>query len=580
MTLPLLERFGKQICPYCFEPFRLRDTPFRCSSPDAVCSPEVDPIRESFWQENAPLGKVLESDGKLVQARTCDSCKRASRQRICPACHMDLPHTMGQFRSLIFAVIGAKESGKSHYMAVLIDRIRKDLGPRMGMLLEELDDATIRRYREIFHRPLFEQRQAIRGTISALADRQVALPLVYSLTFRGHGAFGGQRIRSVVNLVFFDTAGEDLDDEDVMATVNKYVYRSDGVILLLDPLQLPKVRERLAPKVDLPRINTETRDILNRVTRLIRKGRELSPRKQIEAPLAVTFSKFDAVEKLVDPQMQLLHEARHEGGFDEGDFAAVHAEMMTLLSQWDGEEIANQAETNYRTFGFFGLSALGMNPGNEQKVPLVTPRRVEDPFLWLLYRHGLLRARDGSSALPLWKRLRDDARARVAASIVALLLLGGVGVASYLEPAPRAHSPAATPVVAPVESSVTAPVTLTSGIRLRNETESGQPLGDFATGFRSRDVRFLAFHVSLAPTAGAVSGWLRVRLLDPEGRLMASSGQTESTIAEYREVDSILELSQRFGVATHSVFVPGPYTLELWWDDHKLGAVELQMEGG
>jgi hypothetical protein len=303
---------------------------------------------------------------------------------------MDLPHTTGKYRHLIFAVIGAKEAGKSHYLAVLIEQIRKHIGPALGLLLEPLDDFTIRRYRQSFYDPIFHNKTVIRGTISALADSQVQMPLVYTLTLTGKDLFGRNAIKGVVTLVFFDTAGEDLDSRDTMGTVNKYIYRSDGIILLLDPLQLRSVRDQLGGAVPVPTINTETATILERTTELIRLGRNLSLEEKIAIPLAVAFSKFDAVEPLIDPQMQLNAESNHRAGYDLADFHAVNAEMQALLQEWDSGIIPQQAETHYRRSGFFGLTALGCNPHGDQKIPRVLPRRVEDPFLWLLHCHGLI----------------------------------------------------------------------------------------------------------------------------------------------------------------------------------------------
>jgi hypothetical protein len=383
--------FRKEICPYCFEPFRLRDTPFRCSSPAARCAPERDEVRARAWEDSIPMGRVLPADGFRREHR-CHACGQRSRKRLCPHCHMELPHTIGQFQNLIFSVIGAKDAGKSHYLAVLIEQIRKHAGPDLGMLLEPLNDHTIRRYREDFYEPIFQRGTVIRGTISALSDRKVQIPLVYTLTFTGKNLFGRRAIKGLVTLVFFDTAGEDLNDQDTMSTVNKYIYRSDGIILLLDPLQLDRVRDHLDGSVPLPSRNTDAADIVTRVTNLIFERRGLSPKARIPTPLAVAFSKFDAVEPLVDPQFQLRSDPDHRSGFDQADFHAVNAEMQSLLAEWDSRVLQEQIENRFEKFGFFGLTALGCNPHGDQKIPRVLPRRVEDPFLWLLHHHGLLPA--------------------------------------------------------------------------------------------------------------------------------------------------------------------------------------------
>ncbi len=389
MLPALMSVFQKQICPYCFQPYRLRAAPYRCASPAPRCAPEVDEVRANAWGDAAPIGRVLAADSGTRKGCRCDTCSQMTHKRICPKCHMDLPHTTGKFRNLIFAVVGAKEAGKSHYIAVLIEQIRSQIGPSLDMLLEPLDDFTIRRYRQDFYAPIYQQGTVIRGTVSALADRRVQMPLVYSLTFTGKDLFGRRCIKGLVTLVFFDTAGEDLDDDATMNAVNRYIVSADGIILLLDPLQLEGVRAQLDRATPLPRRNTETNDILNRITRLISEKRSLET-SMIPTPLAVAFSKFDAVESLVDPQMQLNAPSRHLGGYDLADFNAVSSEMQSLLALWGENTVAAQAGSRYRRFGFFGLTALGCNPHGDQKIPRVLPRRVEDPFLWLLHCHGLI----------------------------------------------------------------------------------------------------------------------------------------------------------------------------------------------
>ncbi len=395
MWQKIKSQFQKEICPYCFEYFYLKDTPFRCSSPPSICTPVADKIYQSAWADSRPLGKVLEPTGKFKdrfkQSRRCGSCGHQSHKRLCPHCHSDLPHTTGQFKNYIFAVVGAKQAGKSHYIAVLINQIKKQIGPNMDMLLEPMNDDTIKRYREDFYNPVYDEKKIIDTTQSATIDRGVQQPLVYSVTFSKKGLFGGDRLKNAFILVFFDTAGEDLNNEDVMSTVNKYIYRSDGILLLMDPLQILRVRDQVPNGTALPEKNTETIDILNRTTRLIQKGRELKITDNLSIPLAIAFSKFDAVLPLIDSQFQLHASANHEKGFDIDDFEAVNSEMMSLLDQWDGQEIIHLAKKKYTKYGFFGLSALGCNPEDTKKIPNVIPHRVEDPFLWLLAQNAMIK---------------------------------------------------------------------------------------------------------------------------------------------------------------------------------------------
>jgi len=384
----------KQVCPYCFETYLLRKTPFRCSSPPSICSPEVDDVYSAAWKEGAAIGRLLSHSGYTRSAR-CPHCKHETSKRLCPSCHMELSRTTGDCDNLIFAIIGAKAAGKSHYLAVLIEQIRNGVGPALDILLEPVNDRTIKRYREDFYEPIYRRRKVIAATISALADKRVQFPLSYQLSFRDRGLFGRRKIVKTVSLVFFDTAGEDLDSQDVMSTVNKYIYRADGIILLLDPLQLTEVREQLSGVMrteEMPEQNTETSDIISRMTSLLLTAQKLPPHATLRTPLAVAFSKFDAVQPLIDQQCQLNAIPKHDGGFDAADFAAINGEMQALLGQWNGGRILQQVRTRFPVHGFFGLSALGCNPHGTDAVPRVLPRRVEDPFLWLLHQHGLIKA--------------------------------------------------------------------------------------------------------------------------------------------------------------------------------------------
>ena len=394
MTFSFFGKANRELCPYCFEYFGLKDTPFRCMSPPHRCAPEVDGVKKKMWGEATPIARIIPEGNKVRRSARCPSCGQESHRRICPSCHMDLPHNTGEYRNYIFAIIGAKEAGKSHYIAVLINQLRKHLGPRMDILLEPLDDETRRRYKNEFYRHVYEDGTPIPETKSAIGTTQgqvkTGLPMIYSLTFSRRNWRGRKRIAHVVTLVFFDTAGEDLKSTTTMAVVNRYISRSQGIILLIDPLQLPRVRSMLGNSVGLPTHTDETAEIMSRTTSLIEEECEIRGHQTIPIPLAITFSKFDALEPIIDRQFQLNSMPDHESGYDRADFEAVNSEMMALLHKWDCGDLLNLVRTRYPRHGFFGLTALGCNPHATGTIEAVYPRRVEDPFLWLLGEHKLI----------------------------------------------------------------------------------------------------------------------------------------------------------------------------------------------
>ena len=384
----LIKGLNKALCPYCFRYFRLRNMPFRCVN--HKCGEEKDAVREETWGERTPTGKVIPPAGRFTKRLPCHACGERSATPICPKCHLELPYAFGVDRNYVFAVIGAKETGKSNYIAVLVHRIR-ELGQRLNFLLSEADDYTIARYRRDFREPLFGDgnQRVVDVTQSATAEAsRVKRPLLFNLIVtRGSRKISG-------NLAFFDSAGEDFSDEKTMENVHEYICQSDGIILLIDPLQLAVVRRQVANHALLPDVSDETREIVNRTTRVIRKAKSLdSERKKIPIPIAVAFSKFDMLETYVPEGLQANNMANHDGGFDVGDFEAVNDELKGLLEDdWGESDIVNQVATHYSNYGFFAVSALGCNPVGGRLPRHVLPWRVEDPFLWLLAQNGLLRS--------------------------------------------------------------------------------------------------------------------------------------------------------------------------------------------
>jgi hypothetical protein len=303
----------------------------------------------------------------------------------CPHCKKKLKLGFLDNESLTFAIIGAKDVGKTHYFSALVYLLRKKIGPELNILLELADDNSINKYKNYMKR-IEDDKLVISETLAGAND-----PILFFLTFSGADR---KKNMKAVSVSFFDTAGEDLNTETAMQKTNRYIARSDGLLLLMDPLQLNPVRKKLGFEW-LPPKEEDNANILNRVTSLVNElSGESDLTKKIPVPIAVAFNKFDALSNIIASDSNpLTYNPDHSRGFDVGDFEAMSSDMRALLHNWDCGEITQIAETRYKARGFFAVSALGCNPHAENgEVTNFAPKRVADPFLWLLYYHGLIKA--------------------------------------------------------------------------------------------------------------------------------------------------------------------------------------------
>src|ERR1039458_8199049 len=137
-------------------------------------------------------------------------------------------------------------------------------------------------------------------------------PLVFRLTVggpetpgprRGRGLGRGSPARSAL-LSLFDPAGEDLLSQQSAEQNARYLAAADGIVLLLDPLQMPEARKLAAPGTRLPSPPSGTADtpvsVLQNITDLVLRTDQSASDGLIGKPLPVAFSKIDAFQQGLD----------------------------------------------------------------------------------------------------------------------------------------------------------------------------------------------------------------------------------------------------------------------------------------
>ncbi|GAA1961272.1 hypothetical protein GCM10009838_17290 [Catenulispora subtropica] len=381
-------------CPYCYERFPIRDILFRCntrmSRTGRRCVAKTDGILEERTGNRRELGPVFSADGRKTTA-VCPDCASETRYRVCPVCHSQLPTQFGLVDNLLIAMVGSKDSGKTVYMTVLLHEVMNRIGARLDASLLAADEHTLSRFRLNYEESLYAERRLPTTTTSAGTRDGRVDPLVFRFSVRRNGPIRQAPVHTLLS--FFDAAGEDLVSQESVDLNTRYLANADGVLLLLDPLQMPGARQSAAPDTRLPGVGARydtSVGVLTRITDMLLSQPGLLNRGLIDVPVAVVFPKLDAFRHRLRRGSPLTVEPPAGPRFDVADSLDVHTEMMGLLRDWDGVQIDQVMANNYRRYRYFGVSALGANPTSDAEVAQtgIQPYRVADPFVWLLSELG------------------------------------------------------------------------------------------------------------------------------------------------------------------------------------------------
>lgn len=355
----------KIVCPYCFATTSKHLLHLRC-------------------QETCPTVEVF------PPSRRCPHGSEPVRSRFCPECSGKLEYDYLNTEGRTIALIGASSAGKSTYIGVLVHELRNKVGAAFnGMSLEFVGDQSRQRYEQDFGGPLY--RKGLAPNMTMRVRRDLLPPaLLLTLKFPQPRRFGRASAIKPAMMTFFDTAGEDVDRGEDIGRLARYLDSAEGIILLVDPLQIPGVSASVpggAGGVGA----AEQSKVVTLLAALLREQRGLPPTKRIKTPLAIALSKTDALNGMFPEHSPLRRRHEHPGAYDDSDGRHVHDEVRAWLQHWHGAEFDNIVANNFSDYRYFGLSALGTPPdGRTLSAAGVHPLRVEDPLLWLLARFNLI----------------------------------------------------------------------------------------------------------------------------------------------------------------------------------------------
>jgi hypothetical protein len=393
-------------CPFCYHPIRQSHLAFQCLGRGVPGNPQrctrarddvrvhhtgvADPMLPVFSvQTRNPLGAGSEA--------ACPHCTGRTNLRACPVCHTPLSMAFVESRSPLIGMIGGKGAGKTVYTAVLHHELHNSVRRRFNADIRltgggQGGKGSAQAWLETNEDQLFKDGKLFTQTTAAPGGIRAPVVIEWRQPRR---RLGVQEVHDTTVLSFYDAAGEDLTSLDRVRD-QAYLGVAGGLILLLDPWQLPGAMERIDVPRNVVREAAPPLQVLTLMTEMLRQTHKVKTKHQVSTPLAVVFAKMDAFFPVLGHNHPLLRPVTATGGYDDAGGQDIHEHVRALLHEYGADNIDSLLRAHYKNFRYFAVSALGAAPDYAAGVvdhAGVRPYRVEEPLLWLLQQLGVFGSR-------------------------------------------------------------------------------------------------------------------------------------------------------------------------------------------
>ncbi|HAG13425.1 MAG TPA: hypothetical protein DCG49_06135 [Ruminococcus sp.] len=318
----------------------------------------------------APNALLADQDGFVYGMK--DIWGNETTQRVCPHCHNPLPPLYGKYPIYFISVIGTSGAGKTVFLSQFIKNF-SNVNAMFGLPSMHLSTNEAN-YVE-------NNKIAINVSLPQGTDPgTLQQPLFYNL----------QKNKITNTFVFYDIAGEDCVDDQVMSRYSSFIKHSSGIIFLIDPRQIPVFGLELQEneKVDEPR----------RVLDTVRRA--FPGDNQADIPLAIVISKSDQCRHvlgqcstLYQPNITKVYdnmkEALSQPMFNAAEYNII-AEYLDRFMQAQVPDLWAIVAENYNHYNYFAFSAIGCDVQDTCPVDNPLPYRIQEPFFWILKEIGML----------------------------------------------------------------------------------------------------------------------------------------------------------------------------------------------
>jgi hypothetical protein len=373
----------KITCPNCYRKFFPYEVHFRCQDPacdrNKTSTPQVFPVNSRRWTRHFFIPLKEKCHGVIFTPQgNKPGCGAESRIRVCPFCHHELFLDAGLMKTVVIAIVGGPGSAKSHYIVELYRRLR---GISQIGIIPQINIGE--------KNPDFDN--LVRSVYPEGGDPRI-LPTTL-VPKRYHFVINFPKLQLV--LTFYDNPGEHWEPgklEKEISDRSRYIGNADGIILLIDLLQLDTCRvltENLGKSLPAKRTWSQA-DVVQTLYREARKV--LHDTDKIHKPVAVCLTKIDEMEVDFSSDRK-LYDILANGTvkwkeYDVREQEEISERLEKRLNRWDNN-LSPIIEAWFSSKSYFAVAPLGCRPDSSGTIKKLNPIRVEDPFFWILHQLGL-----------------------------------------------------------------------------------------------------------------------------------------------------------------------------------------------
>ncbi len=190
----------------------------------------------------------------------------------------------------------------------------------------------------------------------------------------------------------FDISGEDMQMLNTSVALKRYIRHAHGIIFLFDPATFPNVQYQINHESKSGSSTTIPPDNSVLALRsLFEAERLVRTTEKVKTPIAFTLSKVDTIQSLLDPASPLRRPGLYHSDIEQEQLQSLSTEALSLFNAWSNPNFGNLVNSEFATYAYFGVSALGRQADENNQLAAISPLHVEDPFLWLLLQLKVLK---------------------------------------------------------------------------------------------------------------------------------------------------------------------------------------------